>query len=304
MHMELQWTVWMPWAFWALAPHVRDRPPALRGPGRPFIALQFLSSIYYGVFLATLLGLCRRRAPDPRVDGAQLKQRVVALAIGAVVCLGLVSPYALQYAITKSRTGGRPAEQVLMFSAKPSSYTVATETNFLYGERARARGPRRTAPVSRPVADPAGSCRPAFAKPVRVRRLRILRRLPRHSRCRLACTDSATRSSTITCRSSKGSARLPGSGSTCCSSWPCSRHTDIARSSRPSPAGGNRDPGGLQPACLRRSYLRVCCSSTGWRPLPLAAVSEHRAAAVCVAGAPTARSRRRDAPRSCSHASR
>ena len=27
-----------------------------------------------------------------------------------------------------------------MFSAKPSSYTVATETNFLYGERARARG--------------------------------------------------------------------------------------------------------------------------------------------------------------------
>ena len=139
MHMELQWTVWTPWAFWALDrmfEQGRRRDGALVGL---FIALQFLSSIYYGAFLATLLGIVAVLLLIP-CRGAQLKQRVVALAIGAVVCLGLVSPYALQYAITKSRTGGRPAEQVLMFSAKPSSYTVATETNFLYGERARARG--------------------------------------------------------------------------------------------------------------------------------------------------------------------
>jgi hypothetical protein len=139
MHMELQWTVWTPWAFWALDrmfAEGRRRDGALVGL---FIALQFMSSIYYGAFLATLLGLVSIVLLIG-VRGAALKQRVVALALGAVVCLGLVSPYALQYAITKSRTGGRPAEQVLMFSAKPSSYTVATETNLLYGERARARG--------------------------------------------------------------------------------------------------------------------------------------------------------------------
>ena len=139
MHMELQWTVWTPWAFWALDRMFKEgrrRDGALVGM---FIALQFMSSIYYGAFLATLLGivsialLIGLRRPV-------LKERVVALALGAVVCLGMVSPYALQYAITKSRTGGRPPEQVLMFSAKPSSYTIATETNLLYGERARARG--------------------------------------------------------------------------------------------------------------------------------------------------------------------
>jgi hypothetical protein len=139
MHMELQWTVWMPWTFWALHRTLesgRRRDGALVGL---FVALQFMSSIYYGAFLAALLALvgvlllCTTRGP-------RLKHSVIALALGGAVALALVAPYALQYAITKKNVGGRPADQVLMFSARPSSYTVATETNLLYGERSRSRG--------------------------------------------------------------------------------------------------------------------------------------------------------------------
>ena len=119
MHMELQWTVWMPWAFWALHRMLetgRLRDGALMGA---FVALQFMSSIYYGTYLAALLGLvtllllCTVRRP-------QLKGRLIAVAIAGVTGFAMTAPYALQYAITKKRLGGRPSEQVLMFSAKPT----------------------------------------------------------------------------------------------------------------------------------------------------------------------------------------
>src|SRR5207237_7194030 len=55
MHMELQWTMWMPWAFLALHRTLdtgRWRDGIAAGLA---VALQMLSSIYYGIFLATLL---------------------------------------------------------------------------------------------------------------------------------------------------------------------------------------------------------------------------------------------------------
>jgi hypothetical protein len=147
MHMELQWTVWIPWAFWALHRTLetgRLRDAVLMGA---FVALEFMSSIYYGTYLATLLGLvtvlllCTVRRP-------QLKSRLIAVAIAGVTAIVLSAPYALQYAITKKKLGGRPSEQVLMFSAKPASYTVASETNFLYSDREnpRSRPERRLFP--------------------------------------------------------------------------------------------------------------------------------------------------------------
>ena len=139
MHMELQWTVFTPWAFWALHrtfETTRIRDGVLVGV---FVALQFLSSIYYGAFLAILLGLVVFVLSCP-FRGRALTSRLTAVAAGGVVALVLAAPYAVEYAITKKKAGGRPMEQVLMFSAKPSSYTVATETNFLYGERSERRG--------------------------------------------------------------------------------------------------------------------------------------------------------------------
>ncbi len=139
MHMELQWTVWTPWAFWALLrtfESARIRDGVLVGV---FVALQFLSSIYYGAFLATLLGVVVVILACP-LRGRALSRRLAAVAVGGGVALALAAPYALQYAITKNKAGGRPPDQVLRFSAKPSSYTVATDSNLLYGERSEKRG--------------------------------------------------------------------------------------------------------------------------------------------------------------------
>jgi hypothetical protein len=139
MHMELQWTVWIPWAFWAVHRALdtgRRRYGALAGA---FVALQFMSSIYYGVFLATLLGLAGvLLLCGLRLD--RLKRGMAALAAGGTLAVALCLPYVIPYLETKRHLGGRPEEQIVMFSARPASYTVATDTNFLYGARSRPRG--------------------------------------------------------------------------------------------------------------------------------------------------------------------
>ena len=71
-----------------------------------FLALQFMSSIYYGLFLATLLALCAGIllcASDRRLLGS----RISALAIGAFAAAVLVTPYAIPYAATKYQVGAR-----------------------------------------------------------------------------------------------------------------------------------------------------------------------------------------------------
>ena len=162
MHMELQWTVWMPWAFWGLHRTLDpvSKPKVASGFSRTsrvlkplletgawkygtltglFVALQFMSSIYYGIFLATLaclaavLLLCGMR-------GRPLKRALAALAAGAVLAAVLVAPYALPYLATKKDLGARSEEQVLTYSAQPSNYTIATDENYLYGERSAPRG--------------------------------------------------------------------------------------------------------------------------------------------------------------------
>jgi hypothetical protein len=139
MHMELQWTVWMPWAFWALRRALdtgRMRDGALVGL---FTALQFLSSIYYGIFLATLLALAAALLLCG-VRGDALKRGALAMVLAAVVGAVILAPYVVPYATTRQEVGGRSAEQVLEFGARPSSYLVATDSNLLYGARSAARG--------------------------------------------------------------------------------------------------------------------------------------------------------------------
>lgn len=152
MHMELQWTVWVPWAFWALHRTLQTGERRFGALTGLFVALQLMSSIYYGVFLATLLGLvgllllCGLRQQ-------RLKEGAVALALGAALAIGLSLPYAVLYLATKQQVGGRSEKQVVTFSARPSSYAVATSSNYLYGERSapRGRAERRLFPGILPV---------------------------------------------------------------------------------------------------------------------------------------------------------
>ena len=138
MHMELQWTIWTPWAFWALHrvfQQGRLRDGALVGL---FTALQFFSSIYYGIFLATVLALSSVLLLCASRTGA--RRKLVSLALAAALAAAMLAPYVIPYARTRQHVGSRSPEQVLEFGARASSYLVATDTNLLYGVRSAPRG--------------------------------------------------------------------------------------------------------------------------------------------------------------------
>jgi hypothetical protein len=152
MHLELQWTVWIPWTFWAL--HRAFETGALRHALLlgAFVALQFMSSIYYGLFLVTLVPLCAvLLLCGTRVGEVRSRLRALIVAAGTAALLTL--PYLFPYAITRHDVGPRPEDQIAMFSARPSSYRATTETNYLYGERTLriGRGERRLFPGILPL---------------------------------------------------------------------------------------------------------------------------------------------------------
>ncbi|MEO7273313.1 MAG: glycosyltransferase family 39 protein [Vicinamibacterales bacterium] len=139
MHMELQWTMWMPWSFWALHRTMTSkawRDGLLTGL---FVGLQMLSSIYYGIFLATLLGLSAvllllSQSRD------EWWPTLKALIPGGVLAMLLCGAYALPYLETKAQTGGRSTAELVTFSARPSSYLVATPDNVVWGRSFASRG--------------------------------------------------------------------------------------------------------------------------------------------------------------------
>jgi hypothetical protein len=139
MHMELQWTMWMPWAFLALHRALdtgRWRDGIATGLA---VALQMLSSIYYGIFLGTLLALCAALLLI-RDRAVSLRRAVVPLALGAIIAGIICAAYAIPYLRTRDAMGERPGAEVVTYSARPSSYLVATPTNWLYGRTFARRG--------------------------------------------------------------------------------------------------------------------------------------------------------------------
>ena len=142
MHMELQWTVWMPWAFWALQRTIETGALKYGVATGLFIALQMLSSIYYGIFLGVLLGLtaCVRLLPLSWRSALHASR---ALAAGAALAVCVSWLYSQPYTLASSRVGARAENEVRMFSARPRNYLSATETNLLYGKGPRGAPERR-----------------------------------------------------------------------------------------------------------------------------------------------------------------
>ena len=106
MHMELQWTMWMPLAFLALHRTFdtgRWRHGLATGA---CVALQMLSSIYYGIFLATLIGLgaVLLMARDRNVP---LARALAPLAAGAALAAAVSAAYAIPY-LRVQDSSGRP----------------------------------------------------------------------------------------------------------------------------------------------------------------------------------------------------
>jgi len=139
MHMEMQWTMWTPWAFWAMHRTLETRIWRYGLLTGLFVSLQMLSSIYYGVFLivlmplVTALILLSQRLRDLPALAARF---VPAAAIVVVLC----GAYSIPYLDTKKDVGGRGVREVMLYSARPSSYLVATPDNIVYGQAFASRG--------------------------------------------------------------------------------------------------------------------------------------------------------------------
>ena len=142
MHMELQWTMWIPLAFLALhrtfeSGRVRDG--LLTGAA---VVLQMLSSVYYGVFLVTLLTLCAMLLKFGE-KWTLARRAIVPLTAGALLAIAIVGVYAVAYLHARDRVGERDPEQIRVFTARPADYLVTSQRNWLYGERQEPSNPER-----------------------------------------------------------------------------------------------------------------------------------------------------------------
>ena len=142
MHMELQWAMWSPLAFLALH-RVYDTGRWRYGLATgACVALQMLSSIYYGMFLSVLIAIAAVLL-FARDRGAPHQSVMRAMAGGAVLAAIVCGLYAQPYVRTHEKVGDRPMGEVSSFRATSASYTSATSGNWLYGSTARRGGPER-----------------------------------------------------------------------------------------------------------------------------------------------------------------
>jgi hypothetical protein len=132
MHLELQWAMWIPLALWAVH-------HALSGGSRTFgllagvfLWLQFLSSVYYGMFLSIVLTvfvpLAAFAAPRDRAI-----RGIAWLLAGAGLAVLLTLPYAIPYLQNAQTLGDRPLDEMLTYSARRISYLSSPEQNWLWG---------------------------------------------------------------------------------------------------------------------------------------------------------------------------
>jgi hypothetical protein len=131
MHLELQWTVWMPLTFWAVH-RVFEKPSLGRGVAVGLLlSLQLLSSIYYGVFLALIVSaLVVLLAASRR---GEVRATLVPLGAAALVAGAVASLYSLPYIESARVVGTRAAAETASFSAQVASYFAAPPQNWLWG---------------------------------------------------------------------------------------------------------------------------------------------------------------------------
>lgn len=131
MHLELQWTVWMPLTLWAVHRVFETGSLRLGVLAGALLALQVLSSMYYGAFLgimvAALVAMLAMSEPR-RVPAAVVPLGVAALLAGLVAFV-----YAQPYMANARTLGVRDAGEVARFSAQMASYVTAPAQNWLWG---------------------------------------------------------------------------------------------------------------------------------------------------------------------------
>ena len=125
LHMELLSAFWMPLALWALHKTLTD-------PGRQWrfglltgaaVAAQYLSGMYFGVFLASfMLVVSGVLALARKLRGAAVGPLLAGTALAAVLILPSLPPYAH----VRSSIGERSRDEVRRYSAQPADYLAVS----------------------------------------------------------------------------------------------------------------------------------------------------------------------------------
>jgi hypothetical protein len=131
IHLELQWTVWMPLTLWALHRAFDSGSIRFGALAGFFLWLQIISCVYYGAFLGVIAGTLAVLLMAARPEAA--RRALAPLGCGALLAAALTLPYALPYIANTRALGPRPAAEVAMFSAEWGSYFSAPYQNWLWG---------------------------------------------------------------------------------------------------------------------------------------------------------------------------
>jgi hypothetical protein len=138
-HLELQMAQWMPLSLLWLHRTVasgRLRDGLLAGT---FLALQTLSSWYYGIFFSTwVIPVAAALLIGAGAPAAWRAAR--PLAAGLLVAVLLVLPFSLPYFSARRAVGERPLDEIEFYSATPRNYLAAHSRNALLGKRTTGMG--------------------------------------------------------------------------------------------------------------------------------------------------------------------
>lgn len=131
MHLELQWTMWMPLAFLAAHRAFDERSWRMGALAGVLVWFQLLSCIYYGIFLAMTVALLTvlLAATNPR----RATFGLAALAAGGLLCVLLSIPYSRPYIENAALLGVRDAAEIADYSARLLSYATTSRQNWTWG---------------------------------------------------------------------------------------------------------------------------------------------------------------------------
>lgn len=131
MHLELQWTVWMPLALWGVH-RIYERGAMRFGAiTGVLLGLQVISCLYYGAFLGIMVAAL---AVLLALSQPRLASRAIGpLFLGAIVPGVIVFIYGQPYLANARELGTRGPQEIANFSAELVSYVTAPEQNWLWG---------------------------------------------------------------------------------------------------------------------------------------------------------------------------
>lgn len=131
MHLELQWTAWMPLALWAVHRTIEDGSVRFGLLTGLLLWLQMISCVYYGAFLGLIVAALAILLMVSRPQLA--KGAIVPLGLGVIVATVLTLPYAVPYIENTRLLGPRDAGEVANFSARLDSFFLTPQQNWLWG---------------------------------------------------------------------------------------------------------------------------------------------------------------------------